>query len=182
MYISTPIGPARLTPCLEMLKEFQMKMESLQQRREELERKEFQLKESLLKFDKFLKVEYTNWGGVMLKNLYSFLHIVQILHSYVRTRAVTNMIVYELRKMIRRGPELWKRHLKNVKWNVERTGRLAGDIIKLGSLQGTKKFCKFCMAFIQENVTFCCHSRFSWRRRSVFQIERGNCKLGQGPR
>ncbi|XP_038060781.1 coiled-coil domain-containing protein 42 homolog [Patiria miniata] len=35
--------------------EFQMKMESLQQRREELERKEFQLKESLLKFDKFLK-------------------------------------------------------------------------------------------------------------------------------
>lgn len=35
--------------------EFQMKMESLQQRREELERKEFHLKESLLKFDKFLK-------------------------------------------------------------------------------------------------------------------------------
>jgi hypothetical protein len=32
-----------------------MKMESLQQRREELERKEYQLKESLLKFDKFLK-------------------------------------------------------------------------------------------------------------------------------
>ena len=32
-----------------------MKMESLQQRREELERKELQLKESLLKFDKFLK-------------------------------------------------------------------------------------------------------------------------------
>jgi len=35
--------------------EFQMKMESLQQRRDELERKEHQLKESLLKFDKFLK-------------------------------------------------------------------------------------------------------------------------------
>lgn len=33
-----------------------MKTESLQQRREELERKEFQLKESLQKFDKFLKV------------------------------------------------------------------------------------------------------------------------------
>ena len=40
----------------DFLQEFQMKMESLQQRREELERKEFQLKESLLKFDKFLKV------------------------------------------------------------------------------------------------------------------------------
>ena len=39
-----------------LFQEFQMKMESLQQRREELERKEFQLKESLLKFDKFLKV------------------------------------------------------------------------------------------------------------------------------
>ena len=37
--------------------EFQMKMESLQQRREELDRKEYQLKESLLKFDKFLKVQ-----------------------------------------------------------------------------------------------------------------------------
>jgi len=35
--------------------EFQMRMESLQQRTEELERKEQQLKESLLKFDKFLK-------------------------------------------------------------------------------------------------------------------------------
>lgn len=35
--------------------EFQMKMETLQQRRDELERKEQQLKESLLKFDKFLK-------------------------------------------------------------------------------------------------------------------------------
>jgi len=34
--------------------EFQMKMESLQQRQAELERKEFMLKESLLKFDKFL--------------------------------------------------------------------------------------------------------------------------------
>ena len=33
-----------------------MKMESLHQRREELEKKELQLKESVLKFDKFLKV------------------------------------------------------------------------------------------------------------------------------
>ena len=36
--------------------DFHVKMESLQQRREELERKEQQLKDSLLKFDKFLKV------------------------------------------------------------------------------------------------------------------------------
>ena len=42
-----------------------MKMESLQQRREELERKEYQLKESLLKFDKFLKV----MGKVLLENV-----------------------------------------------------------------------------------------------------------------
>ena len=40
---------------LHFVQEFQMKMEGLQQRREELERKEQQLKESLLKFDKFLK-------------------------------------------------------------------------------------------------------------------------------
>lgn len=40
---------------ITVVKEFQMKMESLQQRREELEKKEYQLKESLLKFDKFLK-------------------------------------------------------------------------------------------------------------------------------
>jgi hypothetical protein len=37
--------------------EFSMKMDSLKQRRDELTRKESQLKESLLKFDKFLKVE-----------------------------------------------------------------------------------------------------------------------------
>lgn len=36
--------------------EFAMKIESLAQRREELARKETQLKESLMKFDKFLKV------------------------------------------------------------------------------------------------------------------------------
>lgn len=39
-----------------MPQEFQMKMETLQQRRDELERKEQRLKESLFKFDKFLKV------------------------------------------------------------------------------------------------------------------------------
>jgi len=33
-----------------------MKMESVHQRRDELERKEVHLKDSLLKFDKFLKV------------------------------------------------------------------------------------------------------------------------------
>ncbi|CAG2203986.1 unnamed protein product [Mytilus edulis] len=40
---------------LAQKEEFQMKMESLQQRREELERKECDLKEQLLKFDHFLK-------------------------------------------------------------------------------------------------------------------------------
>lgn len=44
---------------LLMLQEFQMKMETLQQRRDELEKKEQKLKESLLKFDKFLKVRIT---------------------------------------------------------------------------------------------------------------------------
>ena len=38
--------------------EFAMKMESLTQRRDELARKESQLKDSLLKFDKFLKVSF----------------------------------------------------------------------------------------------------------------------------
>ena len=41
-----------------------MKMESLQQRREELERKEYQLKESLLKFDKFLKVRSHYYSNI----------------------------------------------------------------------------------------------------------------------
>jgi len=36
--------------------EFHMKMESLSQRKQELEKKEVQLKESVVKFDKFLKV------------------------------------------------------------------------------------------------------------------------------
>lgn len=36
--------------------DFQLKMETLQQRRDDLERKERNLKEQLLKFEKFLKV------------------------------------------------------------------------------------------------------------------------------
>ena len=44
-----------------------MKMDMLQQRRDELERKEQKLKESLLRFDKFLKVplsrNHTNRKG-----------------------------------------------------------------------------------------------------------------------
>ena len=39
-------------------KEFQMKVESLQQRKDDLEKKELQLKESLVKFDKFLKAGF----------------------------------------------------------------------------------------------------------------------------
>ena len=61
-----------------------MKMESLQQRREELERKEFQLKESLLRFDKFLKVNFNKMyscfykgfvGQCRLTFLFSYLYI-----------------------------------------------------------------------------------------------------------
>lgn len=44
------------TGLLKQKEEFAMKMESLTQRREELARKETQLKDSLLKFDKFLQV------------------------------------------------------------------------------------------------------------------------------
>ena len=46
-----------------------MKMESLQQRREELERKEHQLKESLLKFDKFLKENDSKRARAVKKSL-----------------------------------------------------------------------------------------------------------------
>ena len=37
-----------------------MKIESLNQRKQELEKKEIQLKESVIKFDKFLKVKTLN--------------------------------------------------------------------------------------------------------------------------
>ena len=56
-----------------------MKMESLQQRREELERKEFQLKESLLKFDKFLKVCKFNFNflfGICFPRVKWFLNLL----------------------------------------------------------------------------------------------------------
>ena len=57
-----------------------MKMESLQQRREELERKEYQLKESLLKFDKFLKennAKKDRWEKMvwLLRNLLDLMNI-----------------------------------------------------------------------------------------------------------
>ena len=38
------------------MKEFKLKIESLNQRKQDLEKKEVQLKESVIKFDKFLKV------------------------------------------------------------------------------------------------------------------------------
>ena len=55
-------------------------MESLQQRREELERKEYQLKESLLKFDKFLKennAKKDRWEKMvwLLRNLLDLMNI-----------------------------------------------------------------------------------------------------------
>lgn len=46
-----------------------MKMETLQQRRDELERKEQKLKESLLKFDKFVKVLEPLLPAVLLKQM-----------------------------------------------------------------------------------------------------------------
>ncbi|KAL8180465.1 UNVERIFIED_CONTAM: hypothetical protein K2H54_024967 [Gekko kuhli] len=47
--------------------EFQMKMERLQHRQQELESKEKQLKEAVLKFDKFLKVwRHRRRGQLML--------------------------------------------------------------------------------------------------------------------
>lgn len=46
-----------------------MKMESLQQRREELEKKEHKLKESLLKFDKFLKENDSKRARALKKSL-----------------------------------------------------------------------------------------------------------------
>lgn len=53
-----PLGVSVRCVCVQ---EFQMKMETLQQRRDELERKEHKLKESLLKFDKFVKVRLRVW-------------------------------------------------------------------------------------------------------------------------
>lgn len=41
---------------LVFFQEFQLKVESLNQRKQDLEKKEVQLKESVIKFDKFLKV------------------------------------------------------------------------------------------------------------------------------
>ena len=49
-----------------------MKMETLQQRRDELERKEQKLKESLLKFDKFVKVLPSLLPAVLLKQATQF--------------------------------------------------------------------------------------------------------------
>ena len=46
--------------------DFQLKMETLQQRRDDLERKERSLKEQLLKFEKFLKVRGLGGGRASL--------------------------------------------------------------------------------------------------------------------
>ena len=77
-----------------------MKMESLQQRREELERKEYQLKESLLKFDKFLKV--LQWQILLISGNGTIIGLkVKSKHSH-QTNFSTPTIC---RKMIPKGPE-----------------------------------------------------------------------------
>ena len=55
-----------------------MKMETLQQRRDELDRKEQELKESLLKFDKFLKVIYSMQSQMCNINGGSSIYVVII--------------------------------------------------------------------------------------------------------
>ena len=55
-----------------LTQDFHVKMESLQQRREELERKEQQLKDSLLKFDKFLKV----------CTVHTYMQVILLVHMY----------------------------------------------------------------------------------------------------
>jgi len=65
-----------------------MKMETLQQRRDELERKEQQLKESLLKFDKFLKV----WHLLRLNLLSTSVTIV--LRSNARCQCLLVSLIF----------------------------------------------------------------------------------------
>jgi hypothetical protein len=54
---------------LKQKEEFAMKIESLSQRREELARKESQLKESLLKFDRFLQVQVHSLQRKTMQNV-----------------------------------------------------------------------------------------------------------------
>ena len=62
-----------------------MKMESLQQRREELERKEYQLKESLLKFDKFLKASNNSNSNGNINNNNNIKTILTIIIMIIKT-------------------------------------------------------------------------------------------------
>lgn len=127
-----------------------MNMESLQQRREELERKEFQLKESLLKFDKFLKVCFTIWIYINLFKMWINWNASNLLffiicrssvnHSSTRRRKLNCGYVscfsnyyfsHKYRKMIQKGLEQWKKHLMSVKPNVERTKKLKSNFFLL---------------------------------------------------
>ena len=69
-----------------------MKMETLQQRRDELERKEQQLKESLLKFDKFLKV---NVHCTYYTHTHMYIH-VPTPSTNIHTSAICNPIATNL--------------------------------------------------------------------------------------
>ena len=75
-----------------------MKMESLQQRREELERKEFQLKESLFRFDKFLKVLF--YAFLKIHNSHKKIFNFYLLNFLFSFNIFLNIMIFVLGKRL----------------------------------------------------------------------------------
>ncbi|KNC98287.1 uncharacterized protein SPPG_09394 [Spizellomyces punctatus DAOM BR117] len=87
--------------------EFAMKIESLAQRREELARKETQLKESLMKFDKFLKENDAKRTRAIKKS-----------HEERKTREQKEVEILNLRENMGKLSSKKDRQLKNVDTNL----------------------------------------------------------------
>ncbi|TPX70847.1 hypothetical protein SpCBS45565_g01435 [Spizellomyces sp. 'palustris'] len=87
--------------------EFAMKIESLAQRREELARKETQLKESLMKFDKFLKENDAKRTRAIKKS-----------HEERKTREQKEVEILSLRDNMGKLSSKKDRQLKNVDTNL----------------------------------------------------------------
>ncbi|KAI8903214.1 hypothetical protein EDD86DRAFT_233305 [Gorgonomyces haynaldii] len=106
--------------------EFAMKIDSLNQRREELQRKEQQLKDSLFKFEKFLKVRYLE---SVLEHSQDFDEIKDIISRY-DTLAASNQELLERSRHAQEKTHLLRLQFQNQTQIARLQAKLEESVLK----------------------------------------------------
>ncbi|XP_067406418.1 coiled-coil domain-containing protein 42 like-2-like isoform X2 [Emydura macquarii macquarii] len=126
---------------LAQKQEFQMKMESLQQRREELQHKEGQLKEAILKFDKFLKENDSKRSRALHKASEQREQMVQKDREAVRLRQEIAQLRQERDRLQRHleAHAIFQRYLQGVMEKTEQFQEIQALIDRFRTLAGTQE-------------------------------------------